>query len=64
MLEVFLNIKIIMSRTNRYKGYVFTARVSQVIVNTMKKKQLSELQFAKCLIVQVLPVVVISPGLS
>ena len=39
-----------------YKGYFFTARVSQVIVNTMKRvfEQRSELQVAKCLIVQVL----------
>ena len=44
------------SDTDRYKGYFFTARVSQVNVNTMKKvfEQRSELQFAKCLIVHVL----------
>ena len=42
--------------TDRYKGYFFTARVSQVNVNTMKKifEQWSELQVAKCLIVPVL----------
>ena len=42
--------------TERYKGYFFTARVSQVNVNTMKKVfgQRSELQVAKCLIIHVL----------
>ena len=42
--------------TDRYKGYFFTARVSQVNVNTVKKvfEQRSELQVAKCLIVHVL----------
>ena len=41
---------------DRYKGYFFTARVSQVNVNTMKKnfEQRSELEVAKCLIVLVL----------
>ena len=44
------------SDTDRYKSYFFTARVSQVNVNTMKKifEQRSELQVAKCLIVHVL----------
>ena len=44
------------SDADRYKGYFFTARVSQVIVNTMKRifEQRSELQIAKCLIVHVL----------
>ena len=42
--------------TDRYKWYFFTARVSQVKVNTMKRifEQRSELQVAKCLIVHVL----------
>ena len=42
--------------TDRYKGYFFAARVSQVNVNTMKRifEQRSELQVAKCLIVHVL----------
>ena len=37
------------SDTERYKGYFFAARVSQVNVNTMKKifEQRSELQVAK-----------------
>ena len=41
------------SDTDRYKGYVFTARVSQVNVNTIKRifEQRSELQVAKCLMV-------------
>ena len=36
------------SDTDRYKGYFFTARVSQVNVNTMKSifEQWSELQVA------------------
>ena len=44
------------SAADRYKGYFFTARVSQVNVNTMKRifEQRSELQIAKCLIVHVL----------
>ena len=44
------------SDTDRYKRYFFTARVSQVNVNTMKRifEQRSELQVAKCLIVHVL----------
>ena len=44
------------SDTDRYKWYFFTARVSQVNVNTMEKnfEQRSELQFAKYLIVHVL----------
>ena len=44
------------SDTDRYKGYFFSARVSQVNMNTMRKifEQLSELQVAKCLIVHVL----------
>ena len=39
-----------------YKGYFFTARVSQVMVNTMKRtfEQQSELQVAKCLTIHVL----------
>ena len=45
------------SDTDRYRGYFFTARVSQANVNIMKKilEQRSELQVAKCLIVHVLP---------
>ena len=44
------------SDTDRCKGYFFTAHVSQVNVNTMKRfsEQRSELQVAKCLIVHVL----------
>ena len=44
------------SDTDRNKKYFFTARVSQVNVNTMKRvfEQRSELQVAKCLIVHVL----------
>ena len=44
------------SDTNRYKGYLFTARVSQVSMITMKIffDQRSELQVAGCLIVHVL----------
>ena len=44
------------SDTDRYKGYFFAARVSQVNVNTMKRifEQRSELQVAKCLIVHIL----------
>ena len=44
------------SDTNRYKGYFFTARVFQIIVNTFKRffEQRSELQVVKCLIVLVL----------
>ena len=44
------------SDTDRYKKYFFTARVSQVNVNTMKRifEQRSELQVAICLIVHVL----------
>ena len=44
------------SDTDRYKWYFFTARLSQVIVNTMKRifEQRSELQVANCLIVHVL----------
>ena len=44
------------SDTDRYKRYFFTARVSQINVNTMKRifYQWSELQIAKCLIVHVL----------
>ena len=44
------------SDNDRYKGYFFTARVSQVDVKTMKRvfEQRSELQVAKCLIVHVL----------
>ena len=45
-----------MSDTNRYKGYFFTDRVSQVNVNTVKRifEQRSELKVAKRLIVHVL----------
>ena len=45
-----------MSDTDGYNGYFFTARVSQVNVNAMKKnfEQRSELQVAKCLIVRVM----------
>ena len=44
------------SDTNRYKSYFFSARVSQVNVNAMKKffELWSELQVAKCLIVHLL----------
>ena len=44
------------SDTDRQKGYVFTACVSQVNVNTMKRtfEQRSELHVAKCLIAHVL----------
>ena len=44
------------SDTDRYKGYFFTARVSQVNVSTMERifEQWSELQVAKFLIVHVL----------
>ena len=44
------------SDTDRYKGYFFTARVSQVDVNTMKRifEQRSQMQVAKCLIVHLL----------
>ena len=44
------------SDTDGYKGYFFTARVSQVKVNTTKRiiEQWSELQVDKCLIVNVL----------
>ena len=44
------------SDTDRFKGYFFTARASQVKVNTMKRffEQRSELQVAKCPIVHVL----------
>ena len=44
------------SDTERHKGYCFTARVSQVNVNTMKKifEQSSEFQLANCPIVNVL----------
>ena len=44
------------SDTDRYKRYSFTARVTQVNVNIMKKtfEQRSELQVANCLIVHVL----------
>ena len=44
------------SDTDRYNGYFFTARVSQVNVNTMKRifEQRSELRLAKALIVHVL----------
>ena len=44
------------SDTDRYKGHFFTARFSQVNVNTMKRifQQWSELQVAKCLIVHFL----------
>ena len=42
------------SDTDRYKRYFFTARVSQVNVNTENLEQRFELQVAKCLIVHVL----------
>ena len=44
------------SDIDRYKRYFFTARVSQVNMNNMKRifEQRSELQVAKCLIVHVL----------
>ena len=46
-----------MKDTDRYKGQFFTARVSQVNVNTMKTtfEQWSELQVAKRLLLHVLP---------
>ena len=55
MLEVFLNIKTRQMISTDKKGF-FTARVSQVNVNTMKRifEQRSELQVAKCLIVHVM----------
>ena len=44
------------SDNDKYKKYFFTARVSQVNVNSKKRsfQQWSELQVAKCLIVHVL----------
>ena len=44
------------SDTDRYKGYFFTARVSQVNVNTVKRnfEERSDLQVAICLILHVL----------
>ena len=44
------------SDTDRYEGYIFNDRVSQVSVKTMKRifEQRPELQVAKCLIVHVL----------
>ena len=44
------------SDTNRYKGYSFTARVSEVNMDTMKRisERRFELQVAKGLIVHVL----------
>ena len=56
MLEVFFEHQNKTSDTDRYKGYFFTARVSEVNVNTVKRifEQRSELQVAKCLIVHVL----------
>ena len=44
------------SDMDRYKWCFFTARVSQVNVNTMKRifEQRSELRVAKCLIVHIL----------
>ena len=53
MLEAFLEHQNKTSDTDRYKRCFFTARVSQVNVNTMKRifEQRSELQVAKCLIV-------------
>ena len=44
------------SNTDRYEGYFFTTRVSQINVITMKRifEHWSELQVAKCLIVHVL----------
>ena len=55
MLEAFLNMKTIRVIPTDTKGF-FSARVSQVNVNTLKRifEQLSELQAAKCLIVHVL----------
>ena len=43
------------SDTDRYKRYFYTARVSQVNLNTLKRifEQRSEMQVAKCLIVHV-----------
>ena len=53
MLEAFLNIKTRRVITTDTRDTFFTARVSQVNVNTMKRifEQRSELQVAKCLIV-------------
>ena len=44
------------TNTDRYKGYFFAARVSQVNVNSVKRifEQRSELQVANCLIIHVL----------
>ena len=44
------------SDTDRYKRYLFTARISQVNVNTTKRffEQLPELRVARCLLVDVL----------
>ena len=44
------------SYTDRHKEYFFTAGVSKVNMNTMKRilEQWSEMQVAKCLIVHVL----------
>ena len=56
MLEAFLNIKTRQVIPTDTRGILFTGRVSQVNVNTMKitLEQLSELQVAECLTVHVL----------
>ena len=55
-VEVFSERQNKTSDTDRYKGYFFTGRVSQVNVSTMKRifEQQSQLQVAKSLIVHVL----------
>ena len=55
MLEAFLNIKTRQVIPTDAKGF-FTARVSQVNLNIMKRicEQRSELRVAKCLIVHLL----------
>ena len=55
MLEAFLNIKTRRVMPSDTKRFFFTARDSQVNVNSMKTifEQRSELQVAKCLIVHV-----------
>ena len=56
MLEAFLSIRRRRVTPTDTKGIFFTARVSQVNVNNIKRvfEQQSELQVAKCLIVHVL----------
>ena len=56
MLEAFLNTENKTSDADKYKGYFFTARVSQVNVKAMKRnfEQRLGLQVDKCLIAHVL----------